>query len=298
MKSVMIQKLLSIMTCLCLMASAPTWADLTKPETQSQTAQAVQDDVNAQTDDQAESKRKKITADAIAAVQETKNALKLLDENKIDEALAALEQVTGKLELIIARDPTLSLAPIDVAMATYDLLAQPNTVKTLVKRAEDLLEDYDVQAARKLLKSLASEVVISTTSIPLATYPDTIKAIAPLIDAGKVDEAKGALQMALNTLVVSDTVIPLPLLRAETLLADAEELSEKADRTESDNKKLASLFEEIKTQLEMAELLGYATNKEMKAINEELKNIEKKSEGQQSGEGWYDKIKEKVSDLF
>ena len=83
MKSVMIQKLLSIMTCLCLMASAPTWADLTKPETQSQTAQAVQDDVNAQTDDQAESKRKKITADAIAAVQETKNALKLLDENKM-----------------------------------------------------------------------------------------------------------------------------------------------------------------------------------------------------------------------
>lgn len=298
MKNLVSKKLMTIVLGLGMAISMPTWAELKKPEEQSKTAQAVQDDVNAESAKQAEERRKKITKDAISAVQETKNALKLLDEKKVDEALAALEKVTGKLELIVARDPKLSLAPIDVAVNTYDLIALPSTVKAMVKQAENHLEDYEVQAARKLLENLVSEIVISTTSIPLATYPDAIKAIAPLIDTGKIDEAKHELQLALNTLVITDRIIPLPVLRAETLLKDAEELSEKKDRTEEDNKKLEELFTEIQTQLEMAELLGYANKKDMKAINEELKKIKTKSAGQKSGEGWYDKIKNQVSDLF
>ena len=35
--------------------------------------------------------------------------------------------------------------------------------------------------------------------IPLATYPAAIKAVAPLIDAGHMEEAKAALEAALNT---------------------------------------------------------------------------------------------------
>lgn len=298
MKNLVSKKLMTMVLGLGMAISMPTWAELKKPEEQSKTAQAVQDDVNTESAKQAEERRKKITNDAISAVQETKNALKLLDEKKVDEALAALEKVTGKLELIVARDPKLSLASIDVAVKTYDLIALPATVKAMVKQAENHLEEYEVQAARKLLENLVSEIVISTTSIPLATYPKAIKAIAPLVDAGKIDEAKHELQLALNTLVITDRIIPLPVLRAETLLKDAEELSEKKDRTEDDNKKLKDLFAEIKTQLEMAELLGYGKKSDFKAITEELKKIEKKSEGSKSGTGWYDKIKKQVSDLF
>ncbi|MGL1204106.1 YfdX family protein, partial [Vibrio parahaemolyticus] len=47
----------------------------------------------------------------MAAVSETGNALKALDEGKKDDALADLEKTTGKLELILARDPQLTLAP-------------------------------------------------------------------------------------------------------------------------------------------------------------------------------------------
>ena len=38
-----------------------------------------------------------------------------------------------------------------------------------------------------------------------------------MIDEGKLDEAKAELQLALNTLVEVDEVIPLPVLRAELL---------------------------------------------------------------------------------
>ena len=75
-----------------------------------------------------------------------------------------------------------------------------------------------MQKARLLVANLASEIVFQTTNVPLATYPNAIKAITPLIDESKLVEAKSGLQAALNTLVVrTEMVIPLPKLRAEQL---------------------------------------------------------------------------------
>jgi hypothetical protein len=47
-----------------------------------------------------------------------------------------------------------------------------------------------VQKARVLIRDLASEIIISVVSIPLQTYPDAIKAVAPLIDRGKIRPAQ------------------------------------------------------------------------------------------------------------
>lgn len=199
-----------------------------EPKVQTEAVKSVQSQVNSKVDQKAVEKRKKIAVDAVAAVNETKTALKLLDENNTKDALTALERVTGKLELILARDPNLALAPVDIQIVTYDLLAEPDTVNAVIKQAKDYLADGEVQKARPLVANLTSEIVISTTNIPLGTYPKAIKAITPLIDDGKVDEAKAALQAALNTLVITtDEVIPLPVARAENLLKDSEKLAEK-----------------------------------------------------------------------
>jgi len=285
-----------------LIASAPAVAQDTalphKPQEQTEVGKSVQPQVDAKATEQAAEKRKKITADAIAAVAETRNALKLLDEKKADEALAALERVTGKLELILARDPKLALAPVDVEVITFDLIAKLDTIKAVIKEAEDYLEDGEVQKARPLVANLASEIQIRTTSIPLATYPGAIKAVAPLIDAGKVDEAKVALQAALNTLVVTTDVIPLPVLRAETLLRNAEALAENKERTDKDNKTLANQLAEARNQLKMAELLGYGNKKAFKPMYEQIDQIEEKTADGKSGKGWFDKIKQQLSDLM
>lgn len=101
-----------------LMVGAPVFAGEpalpAQPQKKSAITESVQSKVDAKASDQAAEKRKKIMADAVTAVNETKKALKLLDEKKTDEALAALERATGKLELILARDPELALAPVDV----------------------------------------------------------------------------------------------------------------------------------------------------------------------------------------
>ncbi len=94
--------------------------------------------------------------------------------------------------------------------AIHDLLTSLDTIREVLKQAKVCLDNGEIQKARPLIARLASEIQFRTYHIPLATYPTAIKAIVPLIDAGKVEEAKAGLQAALNTLVVTtDDVIPL-----------------------------------------------------------------------------------------
>ena len=270
----------------------------TNPQSRSSTAEGVQSQVESKQAEKATQLRKKLLAEAALAIDDTKKALAFLDKKNSKEALAALERVTGKLELIISREPGLALAPIDMNVAVQDLLADPDTVKVILKEARDLLGDGEVQKARPLLANLSSEMVFSTINIPLATYPQAIKAVARLIDENKLNEAKTALEAALSTLVVTDVIIPLPVVRAELLLKEAEKLAENSSRSEKDNESLSNQLSEARKQVRLAEVLGYGQKKTYKPIYEQIDQIEKKSRGGKSGRGWFDNIKKKVSELF
>lgn len=270
----------------------------TNPQSRSSTAEGVQSQVESKQAEKATQLRKKLLAEAALAIDDTKKALAFLDKKNSKEALAALERVTGKLELIISREPGLALAPIDMNVAVQDLLADPDTVKVILKEARDLLGDGEVQKARPLLANLSSEMVFSTINIPLATYPQAIKAVARLIDENKLNEAKTALEAALSTLVVTDVIIPLPVVRAEILLNEAEKLAENSSRSKKDNESLSNYLSEARKQVRLAEVLGYGQKKNYKPIYELIDQIEKKSRGGKSGRGWFDNIKKKVSELF
>ncbi|HHH9009784.1 TPA: heat resistance protein YfdX2, partial [Pseudomonas aeruginosa] len=151
---------------------------------------------------------------------------------------------------------------------------------------------------RHVLALLASEIVITVTNIPLASYPAAVKAVVPLIDQGKIEEAKAALQAALSTLVETRSVHPLPALRARLLLKRAETLVEDGQRSEASNERLETLLNEARQQLEMAELLGYGKKKDFEPLYTELKKVKQKTAGGGGGIGWLDEIKAKLSKLF
>lgn len=261
-------------------------------EPKSETAESVQPDVEKDVEDKTAEKRQKLVEEAVSTVNMTRDALASLDKDKTDEALETLEKITGKLELLVARNPSLALIPVGVTTTIYDLFAEVETVETIVEEAHEALEDGDVQTARRLLDNLASEIVISTTKLPLATYPDAIKRVAPLIDDGKIDEAKQQLQTALNLLIVSDVIYPLPNLRSNVMLNEAQELSEKSDRTDEENDRLKELLEEVRSQVEFGRELGYFTEENSDDIQEELEQIEEKTKSGKSGQGFFEKIKE------
>ena len=268
------------------------------PEAKPEVVTEVQPEVQKETDSQAADKRKQVLDEAVSALALTKSALAALDGKDAARALATLAEVTGKLELIVAREPTLALAPVDVRTIVHDLFANTETIEAMTDEALDALKHGEVQQARHVLALLASEIVIAVTNIPLASYPAAVKSVVPLIDQGKIEEAKAALQAALSTLVETRSVHPLPALRARLLLKRAETLVEDGQRSEASNERLETLLNEARQQLEMAELLGYGKKKDFETLYAELKKVKQKTAGGGGGKGWLDEIKAKLSKLF
>ena len=229
------------------------------PEAKPEVVTEVQPEVQKETDSQAADKRKQVLDEAVSALALTKSALAALDGKDAARALATLAEVTGKLELI------------DVRTIVHDLFANTETIEAMTDEALDALKHGEVQQARHVLALLASEIVIAVTNIPLASYPAAVKAVVPLIDQGKIEEAKAALQSALSTLVEERSVLPLPVLRAKLLLKRAETLVEDGQRSEASNERLETLLNEARQQLEMAELLGYGKKKDFEPLYAELK---------------------------
>ncbi len=242
--------------------------------------------------------RNTVIAEAVSALAQTKDALRALNKNEPKEALAALARASGKLNIVLAREPELALAPVDVTMTTYDVYTTLNAINKAKERAEDYLDAGEVQKARALMSDLAIEIVISVVNIPLKTYPNAIAAVVPLIDHGKIDEAKARLQAALNTLVVINHVIPLPLVRAEAHLKKAEALTQKKGRTEEENKRLARLLAGARHQVQLGEALGYGNQQDYEKLYAELDNIEEKTSRGKSGTGFFDRIEAYLSILI
>lgn len=242
--------------------------------------------------EQLAAKRKTLVAEAISALQETEAALALLAGNDKPGAVEALARVTGKLDIVLAADPKLALAPIDVRVAIHDVVTTPDAVKALRTRAEAALDEGRLQDARHLIADLASEHVIDVTSLPLATYPAAIKQAAALLHDDKPGEAVVVLETALSTLIVEQTVIPLPLARAEALLARAQPLSEKPQRSAEEQGALQSLLANARTQLDLARALGYATKSDLDALYDALKAIEDKADARESSKGLFDRLSE------
>ena len=248
--------------------------------------------------EQAAAKRKTLMAEATSAIAETQNALKALDNGKSKEALSALERATGKLEIILARDPKLTLAPAGMNVVTQDVQGGLEAVKQARKKAEDLIHEGRLQQARLILNNLASETVINVINIPLATYPTAIKQAVALIDQNKTEDAKRVLQDALNTEVITQTIIPLPLVSAQDALSTAEKLAEKKQRTADDNSHLAASLGEARSQLMMAQELGYGVKSDFDHFYEDIAQITRKTSDNKSGKGFFEKIKSSLSELL
>lgn len=236
-------------------------------------------------------KRKEIVQEAVSSLRETQDALKFLDEGKNKEALAALERATGKLEIVLARDPKVALVPVDVKAVTSDIYGSLDAIKTARQQAEKFIKEGKLQDARRILQNFSSETVISTANLPVATYPAALKKAARLIDENKAGEAKEVLQTALNTLVVTDVVVPLPVLRAQVSLGKADEIAKMKTRSANQNKQLTDLINTADQEIKEAEALGYGKKEDFDSFHKQIDAIRQKTANGKSGIGFFDQIK-------
>jgi DNA gyrase/topoisomerase IV subunit A len=249
--------------------------------------------VEAAQDNYVDERVKKITEEAVEAIELVAKIVDLLNEKQKEKALEEIANVLGKLEVLIARDPNLQLVPVDVKEQVVDFPGTVDDVEAAKTEIVVLIKAGEVQLARDIMLNLASELDIFVTALPIGTYPVVLKAIIPLIEQEKYEEAKALLIEALETLVLEKIVIPLPILRAEQAIIRANELA----NGENPNKdELKNLLAYAKEQLELAEALGYKVD--YKDLYEEIEKLEKILEGEESTKDIFETLKEKLSAIM
>lgn len=224
--------------------------------------------------------------EALDAIKGTKDAIKALDAGKKNKAIAVLEKVDGKLDLILARYPEAKMIPVDASVEIINLAADINDVKNAREDVEDLIDDGYLQDARQILDELVSEIRVTTVYFPMETYPDAIKKTAKLLDEGKEKEAKSALQVALSTLVANERIVPIPVINAETMIEAAILV---ADTAKVNAQKL---LKESQYQLDLANELGYGKHdKGYDELEKEINSVNEKLENGKGEKGFLDSLK-------
>ena len=244
--------------------------------------------------DYVDQKDQKISNEAVEAINMVVDVIEHLQHKNKQEALATIEKVLGKLELLIARDPSLQLVPVNVQEQVVDFPGTIDDITETKRVVKELIDEGELQKARDIMLNLASELDIYITALPIGTYPVAIKAIVPLIEEEKYEEAIGLLAEVLETLVLEKVVIPLPILRAEQSINRASELTK--DKEDADKQELKELVAYAKEQLLLAQALGYGKIEEdYKPLLEEIEKIEQILGGEESTKNIFETLKSRLN---
>lgn len=233
-----------------------------------------QSEVETRSSAKLQEQQQDVVSEATEALAATRTALAALENEDRTEALARLAEATGKLEIVLARRPELSLAPVDASVETTRVLADIDTLRAAKRSATLALLDGQTQTARALLAGFADHTAISVENLPMATYPTAIKRAAALIEAGRIDQAKADLQKTLSTVVITETVYPYPVISAAISLGVAEELAAKSRKSDDERAALAVALEAARTSLRRAEVLGYVSPAAGRSYESQIRAIE------------------------
>jgi len=259
--------------------------------------QEVTQKVNSAHSEYVDNRVKEISVEAQEAINLLINVVRSVAEKNKEKALQEIEKAIGKVEVLISKDPSLKLVPIDVQEQVIDY---PGSVDDVIKAKDEvvvLIAAGELQLAREIMLTLASEIDILITTLPLGGYPEVLKAIVPYIEQEKFEEATVLLYEALEILVIQKIVLPLPILRAKQAIIAASELTK--DKEDANKETLKELLAYAKEQLVLAQALGYGrVEEDYKDIFEEIKKIETILEGEESTKNIFEELKEKLSSFM
>ena len=233
---------------------------------------------------------KTLDKDAIAAIEQTAQAIDSITAGKTADALKSIEEATGKVNIVLARNPELALIPVSVEALIID--TAPRDIDDIAKLADAvdaaiILDDFPT--ARALLGALRSELCVRTYNLPLGIYPTALQEAARLLD--KDSEAAGiTLLAALNALVTVDQVTPLPLLIAQEAVNQAQTLAQK------DKNAAQKVLETAEFELNRAMALGYTgQDSEYTALKDDISNLKKQLKGSEDTTSAFSKLKARLS---
>ena len=249
-----------------------TLVSLATAEQSEVSAETLQEEVTKAQKEATKEAQSLIYPEAIAAVEETKEAISAIDKGKFQDAIQALERSTGKLDILLARNPKLAFIPLSSTVEVIDVAPRnEQSLKIFLNQLESAINVEDYPAAREILNNLISEVRTKTANVPLASYPQAMKDAANLLENEQPEVAKALLQTALSTLVITEKNRPIPVINAQTELIGAIALAQ------TDKEDAIKLMENARQDLQLAKDLGYAKgNPKYAELDKTIASVEEK----------------------
>ncbi len=211
-----------------------------------------------------------IIKEALETLNQTNEAITDLQSGDVKKAETVLKTAIKNTGILLKKYPTADLVPVDIKMDVQDLITTLPQINRTVKLAKQQMSKGSYQEASQLLNTVKSELDFNTINLPLGTYPDGLNLSLDFINKNKPKQAKQVLFDLLNSLVVNQTVLPLPVLRAQVMLAESQNLHNKKE----DKSKVINLLENADYQLKLAQAIGYGNfDQEYTEISKDINNV-------------------------
>ncbi len=225
--------------------------------------------------------------EVILGLQNSYKAIASLQANKVDDAKKELKTAMDNFNKALKANPKLDFIPVDERMQAFAFLGTPDDIKKALNLGQKLLKEHDTQRAIDLISPLKDELDLYIVSIPMKIYPATIQKALDALNKGDKAGAYKLLASAMNSMVITKTVIPTPLLVAQDFVLSASKLDKKK------KEEATKLLEAAKYALVRAELLGYTKlfPKEYANLTSSINAIEKEIKGKNEVKKLYDKLK-------
>jgi hypothetical protein len=266
----------------------PSSSDIQKQRAEAE--RQLRPDIESQRQQDQKEAEQSLDQDAIAAVQQTDQAVKDIAASKKDAALSDIEKATGKINILLARNSASALIPVSAEVAVIDTSPlELKTIDQIAQQATSAVKSKDFPSARVLLGTLVSEIRIRTSFLPLATYPAALSESARLLDQNKNQDAGNILLAALNTLVIVDHVVPLPLVLAQAAIAAAD--------SQRQNKDVAlALLQTARNELNRSRALGYMSDDpDYRALDKQISDLQSAIKGKGELSTMFSQLRDKIA---
>ena len=247
-------------------------------------------DIESQRQQSQKEAEQSLDQDAIAAIQQTEQAVKDIAANKKNDALSDIEKATGKINILTARNPATALIPVSAEVVVIDTAPLDlKTIDQIAQLAIAAVKNKDFPTARVLLATLVSEIRTRTSFLPLATYPAALSESARLLDQNKNQDAGNILLAALNTLVIVDHVVPLPLILAQAAISAADSQRQSKDIA-------LPLLETARNELNRSRALGYMSNDpDYHTLDKQISDLESAIKGKGDLSTMFSRLRDKIA---
>lgn len=212
-----------------------------------------------------------IVMDAANALVNVRNAMIAIRQNSYGNAREHLTQALGKVELLLRANQKSALAGVNVEINLG--VKNAKEAYSIINELDSLFKKKEYQKVRDLASLLSNEILISRESLSISKFNEVLKQADQYFRAKNYERALQELNNVLEATSFEYSTIPLPVVRANRMIAEAVYLINK-EEVEYDNVEI--LLNNAAYEIKFAELLGYGKEEtDFKSLVQKIESLKK-----------------------